>query len=326
MTTNSSASSCTELVEVCGKVKMTTNKHNLHQTPTSLLIQFYNLSISIFIIFNYSIIDNSFQLLIIHLFLSLFLLTISYVNNIKPNIISHPAFIFAPIILIEIFHYESGIFNLIIFPNYFDEFIKQFDIFIFGLLPNNMLSKLLPYNFIHQLFHFFYFTFYIMLILPPIIIYSQERKKTYEPNILNYKNLQKYLFVLLFTMLSCFWIFIIFPVIGPTSQHKILFPNNRGMISVINFLFANGDLDGGAFPSSHVAGAFIATIFVFQYIKKLKIYFLIAFILLSISTVYCSFHYGVDVIGGFFAGIIFYLLGNYLFKKLYKLQKTKSVI
>lgn len=229
---------------------------------------------------------------------------------------------FLPLILLTLFHYETGLLNRIIFPGFFDDVIQKVDQAIFGVLPNRVLSKIFPYDTIHQIFHFFYFTFYFLLFIPVLAVYLKERNSlegntnSVKLDLCKFKSTQNILFVILFAMFICYWIFIIFPVAGPTAERSYLFSNAGGFISIMNYLFKVGDLDGGAMPSSHVAVSLIVALFSYRYLRKYFAIILIDFTLLTISTVYCSYHYAIDVICGLAAGGLLYYLGEMVFKKL----------
>jgi membrane-associated phospholipid phosphatase len=82
----------------------------------------------------------------------------------------------------------------------------------------------------------------------------------------------------------------------------------------MDFLFANGDLDGGAMPSSHVAGALVVVIYAFKYLKSWFWATLGLFIPMTFSTVYNSYHYATDIIAGLIAGWLLYRIGRAFFK------------
>lgn len=82
----------------------------------------------------------------------------------------------------------------------------------------------------------------------------------------------------------------------------------------MDFLFANGDLDGGAMPSSHVAGALVVVIYAFRYLRPWFWAALGLFVPVTFSTVYNSYHYATDIIAGLIAGWFFYLIGRAIFK------------
>ena len=82
----------------------------------------------------------------------------------------------------------------------------------------------------------------------------------------------------------------------------------------MDFLFANGDLDGGAMPSSHVAGALGVVIYAFRYLRPWFWAALGLLVPMTFSTVYNSYHYATDIIAGLIAGWFFYLIGRAIFK------------
>jgi membrane-associated phospholipid phosphatase len=94
----------------------------------------------------------------------------------------------------------------------------------------------------------------------------------------------------------------------------MLFPEARGMLSVMNYLFSHGDLDGGAMPSSHVAGALIVVIYTYKYLRRWFWAVLGLFVPMVFSTVYNSYHYATDVIAGLIAGWTLYWIGRAAFR------------
>ncbi|MFU8856619.1 MAG: phosphatase PAP2 family protein, partial [Deferrisomatales bacterium] len=67
---------------------------------------------------------------------------------------------------------------------------------------------------------------------------------------------------------------------------------------------------GAAFPSSHVAVALLVALWGGTHFPRLKLLLLVQFVLLSTSAVYCSFHYGVDIIAGVLLGAGMLVLMN----------------
>ncbi|MCF7886679.1 MAG: phosphatase PAP2 family protein [Candidatus Marinimicrobia bacterium] len=293
---------------------MTNIKSKYLQTPTDLIFYVYNLSIICFILFNIASIDHSFLLITAHLIIISIYLYLSALNSHTSNAIKLNIYIkiFFIISSLTFLHYESGLINLVIFPEYFDTGIRVLDIQIFGLPLYKIATKYLNNNFIVQTFHLFYMTYYFMLIIPVILIYKKQSKN----NIYFTGRSEESLFLLLFTMFTCYWIFIIFPVTGPTDVHFEIFDGYGGIVKLVNYLYKYGDTNGGAMPSSHVAVSLVVTLFSFQHLKKWAPYILFCFIMLTLSTVYCSFHYALDAIAGILVGFGLYYLGKYVHRKL----------
>lgn len=284
--------------------------------PTELILQIYNLLIFLFLLLFAGKVENLFLMLAIHAFMAV---TIHYLNIIKfryENIAVNFLIILAPVLLFSWYHYECGLINRFIFPDFFDNAIQKLDVWVFGKSYHKILARSLNSEIADQLIHFFYFSYYGILFIPAFLLMLNERKKPENPTWQHFVLTRKLLFTITFTMLLCYVIFIIFPVKGPTDYHRVLFPDPKGMVKIMNFLYANGDTDGGAVPSSHVAVSFVITIFICRHFKKIRWYLLVFFIGLAIGTTYCSYHYFIDVLGGLLTGGICYFLAGKLFPKL----------
>ncbi|MBN2189318.1 MAG: phosphatase PAP2 family protein [Chitinispirillaceae bacterium] len=223
-----------------------------------------------------------------------------------------------PVILLGFFHYETGMFNRMIFHGFLDDVAVHLDKAIFGCQPYLFLREKMPFEWAAQFFHASYAGFYLLLVGPLMILYFKEVGKhavyhTPAEFWQRASRVQEMLFVLMFTMLACYLVAVIIPMKGPTEHHAALFPEPRGMVAVMNYLFANGDLDGGAMPSSHVAGALVVIIYSFKYLKGWFWAALGLFVPLTLSTVYNSYHYATDIIAGLAAGWLFYSIGKRAF-------------
>jgi membrane-associated phospholipid phosphatase len=75
---------------------------------------------------------------------------------------------------------------------------------------------------------------------------------------------------------------------------------------------------GGAFPSSHVAVAVSIAISIYRHIPRINWFVVPVVILLCISTVYCHYHYLIDVFGG----LVIAWLGYFGALKFYHKQTT----
>jgi membrane-associated phospholipid phosphatase len=286
--------------------------------PVESLIHVYNLLLIVYLCAFFSQIQNSAFLLTVHIASAAVYIVFQISRNRYANPLLQTGTVWIPIILLSALHYETGLFNRIIFHDFLDGFAINADKAIFGFPPYLIFREKCPSELMAQLSHFFYASFYILLVAPLTLLYFQERKTAISlESPLEFwtraSRLKEMQFVLMFTMLSCYIIFIIFPVKGPTDYHSTLFPEPRGMVSIMNSLFSNGDLDGGAMPSSHVAGALVVVIYTFKYLRRWFWIALGLFVPLAISTVYNSYHYATDVIAGLIAGWLFCLIGVAVF-------------
>jgi len=184
-------------------------------------------------------INSSILLLSIHLALGSAMYCFSIYRNRKNNLILNYISVLIPILSLIYLHYETGLLNQVIFHHYFDSWIQKLDLAIFGGLPNQMLSKIFPNNFTNQIFHFFYFTLYPLLFCTVTLIFFKESGRVGPQDLSRnfwgkMEKTQSMLFTGLLTMFVCYWIFLFFPVIGPTAERSGLFPDSRGFISLLN--------------------------------------------------------------------------------------------
>ena len=70
---------------------------------------------------------------------------------------------------------------------------------------------------------------------------------------------------------------------------------------------------GAALPSSHVAASICTLWFSFRYRLRIRHVHLVTVVLLCLSTIYCRYHYVIDVIAGLLTVAVLVPLGNWLF-------------
>jgi len=75
-----------------------------------------------------------------------------------------------------------------------------------------------------------------------------------------------------------------------------------------------GRVHGGAFPSEHVVGSFVALLGAWRYRRRLFWNFLPFFICMCVSTVYVRNHYVVDILAGIVVGAIGFWVGHLLMR------------
>jgi membrane-associated phospholipid phosphatase len=289
--------------------------------PVETLTHVYNLFIIAYVCIFFSRIQRPGLLLTLHLAATIVYISFQISRNRYSNPLLQISTIWVPLILLSAFHYETGLFNRMIFSEFLDDFVVRMDKAIFGFPPNLFLRGALPSELSAQISHAVYAGFYILLCVPVTLLFIHERKiagtcKSPREFWGCLPHVQEMLFVIIFTMQCCYLIAVIFPVKGPTDYHSVLFPEPRGMVAAMNILFTNGDLDGGAMPSSHVAGALIVVIYTYKYLRRWFWAVFGIFVLLTISTVYNSYHYASDIIAGLIAGWLFYRMGRALYRGL----------
>ena len=112
------------------------------------------------------------------------------------------------------------------------------------------------------------------------------------------------------TMLVCYTLYTFFPVWGPKYFQA-------GRIEVPGWFFtwimeqihAKGAILGAAFPSSHVAATLIPWWHIRKWFPRQRWRMTLLLLVLCGSTVYCRYHYVVDVLGGLMLGSLILWLG-----------------
>ncbi len=290
-----------------------------NNVPVETLIHLYNLLIIAYLCIFFSQIQRSAVLIVLHIAGAVAYAAFQIFRNRYEHPLLQISTIWIPLMLLSALHYETGLFNRIIIHDFQDDFVIHADRILFGFQPYLVLRQMFPSELLAQLSHTAYASFYILLVAPVTLLYFRERKiasshRSPREFWKHASRVKEMPFVLIFTMLCCYIIAVILPVKGPTDYHSILFPESRGMVALMDFLFANGDLDGGAMPSSHVAGALVVVIYTFRYLRSWFWAVLGLFVLMTLSTIYNSYHYATDIIAGLIAGWLFYLIGRAFFK------------
>jgi membrane-associated phospholipid phosphatase len=114
-----------------------------------------------------------------------------------------------------------------------------------------------------------------------------------------------------------YMISIFFPVEAPYFAMRSfdLLPLASGPAShVASFIEGWGRVRGGAFPSAHVSGSFVALFGTWRYRRNWFWVFLPGFVAMCMSTIYCRYHYIADVFAGILVGAVGFILAERLMK------------
>jgi membrane-associated phospholipid phosphatase len=209
-----------------------------------------------------------------------------------------------PLILYSLFYYQTGLLNTVVVTRFLDSFFLNLDVRIFGQFPGLFLSGTHGNAFFDEFFHFFYFSYYLIIPLTGILLYRKDIKL-----------FESFVFQLSALFYVCYAIFIFLPVEGPIPLRNEYYLQHGLFRSIVDFLWAKGETPGSAFPSSHVAVTFLVAWWGSSHFERLRIFYWLTCLFLSIATVYCMFHYAVDVIGGLLLGILTVLTFNWIAPK-----------
>jgi len=194
-----------------------------------------------------------------------------------------------------------------------DPLLIKLDYAIFGNHPTIMLESILN-PFLTDILQIAYSTYYFLPVVLGIMLIKNNQKEEFNRS--------------LFLILFCFYLsyvgYIIWPAIGPRfTLENVQTQKLQGFLIAEPMQNLLNKLEGvkrDAFPSGHTGIALTVLYLSFRYNKKLFVIYLPIVALLIFSTVYCRYHYVVDVIAGFGLTAITILLGE----KYYNWQENKQ--
>jgi membrane-associated phospholipid phosphatase len=227
---------------------------------------------------------------------------------------------FYPILLYAGLYRETGELNRMFAAGHLDGFFIRLEGKLFGCQPSILFMEKLPWLPVSEIFYTAYFSFYVMIAGIGLILYLQEKRRFW-----------RYVSVVSFVFYGCYLAFIFMPVVGSRlfyltapgfdpAQYSISptpYPaavQAGPMYKLVTWVY-HAEAPGGAFPSSHVAVALCTLYFSWRFVPKIRWIHLIVVILLCAATVYCRFHYVVDVFAGILTAALLIPLGEWLYRK-----------
>ena len=230
---------------------------------------------------------------------------------------------FYPLLLLLPLHYEIELVGTLFHAGQvYDGLVRTWDRWLFGGHPHRYLADLLPGPWWRELFHLLYLTYY------PLVFggfgaswwrgrtVSDQSEPSVSPEFL------RFAFVFMGTFISYMVIFILFPVVGPLDDRFLRF-DGQGLVGpLIDWIYALGDSAGGALPSSHTGEAVVIVLLLqsmarqVRWVRRVRPMLLLLILGLALSTVYGSFHYAVDALGGLITGPLFYLFWSWVYRRL----------
>lgn len=176
-----------------------------------------------------------------------------------------------------------------------DPTVQLWDRGLFGTDPARTLAGKLPWLLVSELLHLAYLSYYAIIYVPAVFLYlKRERLGGFHHLVLTFT----------LAMVSCFAVFLTFPVEGPRYAWSAPPGVPHGQVrDLVLMLLEAGSTRGTAFPSSHVALAIAISIAVMKATVRLGVFLAVTTVALGFGAVYGGFHYAVDVLAGAAWGI-----------------------
>jgi membrane-associated phospholipid phosphatase len=266
-----------------------------------LNLAFLSLLILVTILFSRKIVD---PLLLITLYAGLISLQVLLIRTNTRNAILKLVYdlIFPVACILLVFDSLEGLVHYIN-PRDIDPLLIKLDYLIFNGHPTVMLESIMT-PLLTDILQAVYSSYYFLPISLGITLKINGDDKAFDRS--------------LFLIMLCFYLsyigYMLMPAIGPR------FTMDHLQNSALEGLFITAPLQEllnrleglkrDAFPSGHTGIALIVLYLAWRFEKKLFVFFLPLTLALIISTVYCRYHYVVDVIGGMILTLITIVLGE----------------
>lgn len=231
-------------------------------------------------------------------FFGLFGLTLVFYKKLT----KHLADLFSIIIVyaaLTILYKETAILNQLFYPT-IDSLLEHWDEMIFGFQPALVFSQQFPQTIVSELLYFGYFSYYLMPLIVLFVVFKQLPDK-----------LSEFGFLLIGSFLFYYFLFILFPAVGPQFHwsNPDAFIEAKGFFgNIVKTIQENGEAPTAAFPSSHVGIALILMLWIFKNKRVLFFVFIPNVLLLIMATVYIKAHYFVDILAGILTAPVIYFL------------------
>lgn len=177
------------------------------------------------------------------------------------------------------------------------------------LLPGNPSATWAPNApslALSEALHFAYASYYLLIYLPPAILYLRGRRREFATTVL----------ALAVVYGVCFVTYLLFPVDGPRFILGPAAAPGGPVRELVLRLLAAGSSRGTAFPSSHVAASVVASLCALRYQPRVGVVVAVLTAGLTLGTVYGGFHYGVDALAGLIVGVASWLAATGLWRAL----------
>ncbi len=208
-----------------------------------------------------------------------------------------------PIISILVLFDSLGWIVHYINPVDIDPQLIKIDYMLFNNHPTVMLEKVMN-PFLTDVLQLAYSTYYFLPIILGIVIFKNNQREEFN----------RVLFLILFCFYLSYIGYIIWPAIGPrfTLAHLQTQELQGFLIAepIQNLLNKLEGVKRDAFPSGHTGIALTVLFLSYRFRRRLFWTFLPVVAALIFSTVYCRYHYVIDVIAGIGLAVVAVLLGE----------------
>lgn len=210
----------------------------------------------------------------------------------------YPLFFFLPI------YKQVGDINRLWIGFEWDTLLSLADQMVFGFQPAWLWSQVWPQAWVSEIFHFAYFTYYFQFAGFALILFYVKKTEL---------EFHRFMTGIGFAFYACNFLFLFFPALGPHAMgghSQVLSSKPEGYVftAIMHWIY-QFEIPGGHFPSAHVALTTVTILAVKAHRFERAILWPLGLLLIA-STVYCGYHYAIDVWGGLGIGVLAYYAAN----------------
>ncbi len=264
--------------------------------PADTLTIFFSSFLFILTAVNFTVIPHAEYLLLIYASLIFFQLVLVPLSELNPFLALTRDIVF-PVISVIIIFDSLGLVVHRVNPQDMDYLLIRLDYLIFGGYPTLFLERFI-HPLLTDLLELAYSTYYFLPVALGINLKLRGKKDDFE----------KALFLLLLCFYLSYIVYLLVPALGPRYAMAHLQTKELGgfLVSgpIQDLLNLLEGVKRDAFPSGHTGIALTVLFLSYRYAGKLFRWMLVPVLLLIIGTVYCRYHYVVDVIGGVLLAVV----------------------
>lgn len=211
-----------------------------------------------------------------------------------------------PILLFTAFFRETGEINRMVIPEFVDPWFIRWEQRWFGGQASLAWMSRFPQTLVAEAFYAAYFSYYLMIAGTGFWLWWHRPAA-----------FRHFITVVSVVFYACYLTYVFLPVIGPraftlgalppalAAELGVTLPvplpasTQAGpFASVMRFLYHYFEAFGAAFPSSHVVIAWTTLRLTWTHLPAIRWLHFVAVIGLCLATIYCRYHYVVDVLAG----------------------------
>jgi len=204
-----------------------------------------------------------------------------------------------PLALFTFFFVAVTRFDTALVRHDLDPYFAAMDTFLFGSVPSTWLMIEHPSFLLSELLHGAYILYYVSIPGLAVWLYVKNRKAFPE-----------YLFVAMFLFYAACLTYAVLPVVGGRfdPQIRALTETYRygPLTRIMVFIYRSSGHSGAAFPSTHATMSLVIALMSLKRARPLALVASINAGLIFVATIYCGYHYVVDLVAALaYVGLLY---------------------